>query len=61
MNKVCRLCRHLVTDDPHVCPDEEYLAERDELVHAAAEATEYIPSEELEQYLADLLNRRVRS
>ena len=45
----CPLCQHLVDDEPHKCPTPEYLAARDCLVSAAAEAENIFSNDELEE------------
>jgi hypothetical protein len=54
---VCRDCKHLITETPHVCPTEEYLAARDELFDAALEAEELFGVDELEQFSSELARR----
>jgi hypothetical protein len=43
------MCKHLIDDEPHKCPTPEYLAARNRLVSAAAEAEDRIPPDELEE------------
>ncbi len=47
--RVCPKCKHLIDDEPHKCPTPEYLAARNRLVSAAAEAEDRIPSDKLEE------------
>lgn len=53
MLQVCPKCHHLMTDNPHVCPSEEYLQAKQTLISAACEI------EELYNYNVEfLLNHR---
>jgi len=47
--RVCPKCKHLIDEEPHECPTPEYLAARNALIGAVAEAEERIPYEELEE------------
>lgn len=50
MAAVCKICNHLKTDDPHVCPTPEYEAAKRSLMQGALEAEEMFSDDELEEF-----------
>lgn len=54
MRKVCATCKHLITEQPHICPSEDYLARRNRLFDAALEAEEIFSLDELEHAASEL-------
>jgi hypothetical protein len=54
VRKVCATCKHLIAEQPHVCPSEEYLTRRNRLFNAAMEAEEIFSLDDLEHAASEL-------
>lgn len=52
MTNVCKLCKHLMVDQPHECPSPEYISARNALVSVAAGASDRFGDDELEAFAA---------
>ena len=58
--RVCPECKHLATDNPHVCPSTDYIFERDQLLAAALLAEQSFSLDELEAAAAKRLMKQRR-